>query len=167
MRSSINGELVRCINGNDRLWKRAGMCCTCNVERDVLSLHTQVDTLSDAREGQSWVIGDITVTSVRRGKGSGCAWVWVGGSFGYNVSPAAPYTRTSLPLPTRYTLALGALKRACRSSSLQASRSAREVRYPAAGGVGEEAHSRQRHWCPWSKPVNVETCEDVAAPWLL
>ena len=33
-----------------------------------------------------------------------------------------------------------------------------EVRYPAAVGVGEEAHnSRQRHWCPWSKPVNVET----------
>ena len=31
-----------------------------------------------------------------------------------------------------------------------------EVRYPAAVGVGEEAHSRQRH-CPWSKPVNVET----------
>ena len=32
-----------------------------------------------------------------------------------------------------------------------------EVRYRAAVGVGEEAHSRQRNWCPWSKPVNVET----------
>jgi len=30
-----------------------------------------------------------------------------------------------------------------------------EVRYRAAAGVGEEAHSRQRHWCLWSKPVNV------------
>ena len=59
---------------------------TCDVERSVLSLHTHVDTLSDAREGQSWVIGDITVTSVRRGKGSGCAWVTVGGLFGFNVS---------------------------------------------------------------------------------
>eukprot|EP00964_Phaeocystis_antarctica_P089421 scaffold57078_cov60-Phaeocystis_antarctica.AAC.2 len=33
-----------------------------------------------------------------------------------------------------------------------------EVRYRAAAGVGEEAHSRQPHWCPWSKPMNVETC---------
>ena len=31
------------------------------------------------------------------------------------------------------------------------------MRYRAAVGVGEEAHSRQRHWCPWSKSVNVET----------
>ena len=37
-----------------------------------------------------------------------------------------------------------------------------EVRYPAAGGVGEEAHSRQPHWCPWSKPMNVETCGHVS-----
>eukprot|EP00964_Phaeocystis_antarctica_P085454 scaffold53972_cov74-Phaeocystis_antarctica.AAC.1 len=36
-----------------------------------------------------------------------------------------------------------------------------EVRYRAAGGVGEEAHSRQPHWCPWSKPMNVETCGHV------
>ena len=36
-----------------------------------------------------------------------------------------------------------------------------EVRYPAAAGVGEEAHSRQPHWCPWSKPMNVETCGHV------
>eukprot|EP00964_Phaeocystis_antarctica_P083614 scaffold52604_cov72-Phaeocystis_antarctica.AAC.1 len=37
-----------------------------------------------------------------------------------------------------------------------------EVRYRAAGGVGEEAHSRQPHWCPWSKSMNVETCGHVA-----
>ena len=30
--------------------------------------------------------------------------------------------------------------------------------------VGEEAHSRQRHWCPWSKPVNVETWGHVLDP---
>ena len=28
----------------------------------------------------------------------------------------------------------------------------------------EEAHSRQRHWCPWSKPVNVETWGHVSDP---
>ena len=38
------------------------------------------------------------------------------------------------------------------------------MRYRAAVGVGEEAHSRQRHWCPWSKPVNVETWGHVADP---
>jgi hypothetical protein len=38
------------------------------------------------------------------------------------------------------------------------------VRYRAAVGVGEEAHSRQRHWCPWSKPVNVETWGHVPYP---
>ena len=37
-------------------------------------------------------------------------------------------------------------------------------RYRAAAGVGEEAHSRQRHWCPWSKPVNVETWGHVPGP---
>eukprot|EP00964_Phaeocystis_antarctica_P055120 scaffold32404_cov77-Phaeocystis_antarctica.AAC.1 len=37
-----------------------------------------------------------------------------------------------------------------------------EVRYRAVAGVGEEAHSRQLHWCPWSKPMNVETCGLVA-----
>ena len=41
-------------------------------------------------------------------------------------------------------------------------REALEVRYRAAAGVGEEAHSRQPHWCPWSKPMNVETCGHVA-----
>ena len=35
------------------------------------------------------------------------------------------------------------------------------MRYRAAAGVGEEAHSRQPHWCPWSKPVNVETLGHV------
>eukprot|EP00964_Phaeocystis_antarctica_P035262 scaffold20136_cov70-Phaeocystis_antarctica.AAC.6 len=61
------------------------------------------------------------------------------------------------------TFALDGLKRVRRSSSLQASRrQALEVRYRAAAGVGEEAHSRQSHWCPWSKPMNVETCGDVA-----
>ena len=38
------------------------------------------------------------------------------------------------------------------------------MRYGAAAGVGEEAHSRQRHWCPWSKPVNVETWGHVLGP---
>ena len=38
------------------------------------------------------------------------------------------------------------------------------MRYRAAAGVGEEAHSRQRHWCPWSKPVNVETWGHVSGP---
>ena len=33
-----------------------------------------------------------------------------------------------------------------------------------AAGVGEEAHSRQPHWCPWSKPVNVETWGHVSGP---
>ena len=31
----------------------------------------------------------------------------------------------------------------------------------AAGGA-EEAHFRQPHWCPWSKPVNVETWGHVS-----
>jgi hypothetical protein len=59
---------------------------------------------------------------------------------------------------------LDALKRACRRSSLQASTGALEVRYRSAVGVGEEAHSRQWHWCPWSKPVNVETWGHVPGP---
>ena len=60
--------------------------------------------------------------------------------------------------------AVDALKRACLSSSLRLYRrsEALEGRYRAAAGVGEEAHSRQPHWCPWSKPMNVETCANVA-----
>ena len=38
------------------------------------------------------------------------------------------------------------------------------MRYRAAAGVGEEAHSRQRHGCLWSKPVNVETWRHVPDP---
>jgi len=38
------------------------------------------------------------------------------------------------------------------------------VRYGAAAGGAEEAHSRQRHLCPWSKPVNVETWGHVSGP---
>ena len=38
------------------------------------------------------------------------------------------------------------------------------VSYRAAAGVGEEAHSRQRHGCLWSKPVNVETWRHVPDP---
>ena len=39
------------------------------------------------------------------------------------------------------------------------------MRYRAAAvGVGEEAHSRQRDWCPWSKPVNLETGGRVRDP---
>jgi hypothetical protein len=63
------------------------------------------------------------------------------------LAPAAPYM-----------FSLDVLKRACRSSPPACWRAgAFEVRYRAAVGVGEEAHSRQRDWCPWSKPVNVET----------
>ena len=39
-----------------------------------------------------------------------------------------------------------------------------EVRYRAAMGIGEEAYSRQRHGCLWSKPVNVETWRHVPGP---
>ena len=38
------------------------------------------------------------------------------------------------------------------------------MRYRAAAGVGEEAHSQQPHWCPWSKPVNVEMWGHVSGP---
>jgi hypothetical protein len=38
------------------------------------------------------------------------------------------------------------------------------VRYQAAAGGAVEAHSRQRHWCPWSKPVNLETWGHVSGP---
>ena len=39
------------------------------------------------------------------------------------------------------------------------------MRYGAAAGGAEEAHSRQPHWCPWSKPVvNVETWGHVSDP---
>ena len=42
------------------------------------------------------------------------------------------------------------------------------MRYRAAARVGaEEAHSRQRHWCPWSKPVHVETWGHVSGPIVL
>ena len=63
------------------------------------------------------------------------------------------------PLPTRspsMPSSTRAAAPACRREE------ALEVRYRAAGGVGEEAHSRQPHWCPWSKPMNVETCGHVA-----
>ena len=38
------------------------------------------------------------------------------------------------------------------------------MRYRAAMGIGEEAYSRQRHGCLWSKPVNVETWRHVPGP---
>ena len=38
------------------------------------------------------------------------------------------------------------------------------MRYRAAAGGAEEAHSRQPHWYPWSKPVNVETWGHVSVP---
>ena len=63
------------------------------------------------------------------------------------------------PLPTRspsMPSSARAAAPACRRAE------ALEVRYRAAAGVGEEAHSRQRHWCPWSKLVNVETWGHVA-----
>ena len=63
------------------------------------------------------------------------------------------------PLPTRspsMPSSARAADPACRRAE------ALEVRYPAVAGVGEEAHSRQRHWCPWSKLVNMETWGHVA-----
>ena len=63
------------------------------------------------------------------------------------------------PLPTRspsMPTSTRAAAPACRRAE------ALEVRYRAARGVGEEAHSRQPHWCPWSKSMNVETCGHVA-----
>ena len=65
------------------------------------------------------------------------------------------------PLPTRSSSipsSARAAAPACRRAE------ALEVRYRAVAGVGEEAHSRQRHWCPWSKPVNVETWGHVPDP---
>ena len=63
---------------------------------------------------------------------------------------ALPTRSSSIPSSAR------AAAPACRRAE------ALEVRYPAVAGVGEEAHSRQRHWCPWSKLVNVETWGHVA-----
>ena len=72
----------------------------------------------------------------------------------------------SLPLKQRTTsknsssvLLLDALKRAYRRSSLQASRSARSRAIGVLRAVlcAENAHSRQRCWCLWSKPVNLGT----------
>jgi hypothetical protein len=38
------------------------------------------------------------------------------------------------------------------------------VRYPGAAGGAEKAHSRQRRWCLWSKPVNLGTWGLVTDP---
>jgi hypothetical protein len=59
---------------------------------------------------------------------------------------------------------LDALKRACRRSSLQARARSLEVRYRGAAGGAEKAHSRQRCWCLWSKPVNLGTWGLVPDP---
>jgi hypothetical protein len=56
------------------------------------------------------------------------------------------------------------LKRARAAAPACRQAGALEVRYRAAAGVGEEAHSRQRHGCLWSKPVNVETWRHVPDP---
>jgi hypothetical protein len=80
------------------------------------------------------------------------------GSHSPTVSCAYRAVGWRQPLPTCSPSMTHVLKRACRSSPPACRRAgALEVRYRAAVGVGEEAHSRQRDWCPWSKPVNVET----------
>jgi hypothetical protein len=38
------------------------------------------------------------------------------------------------------------------------------VRYRGAAGGAEKAHSRQRRWCLWSKPVNLGTWGLVPDP---
>ena len=38
------------------------------------------------------------------------------------------------------------------------------MRYPGAAGGAEKAHSRQRRWCLWSKPVNLGTWGLVTDP---
>ena len=38
------------------------------------------------------------------------------------------------------------------------------MRYPGAAGGAEKAHSRQRRWCLWSKPVNLGTWGLVPDP---
>ena len=38
------------------------------------------------------------------------------------------------------------------------------MRYRGAAGGAEKAHSRQRHWCLWSKPVNLGTWGLVPGP---
>ena len=56
------------------------------------------------------------------------------------------------------------LKRALAADPACRRAGALEVRYRAAAGGAEEAHSRQPHWCPWSKQVNVETWGHVSGP---
>ena len=82
-------------------------------------------------------------------------------SYSPTVSCAYRAAVWSQPLPTcspSMPSSARAAAPACRRAG------ALEVRYRAAVGVGEEAHSRQRHWCPWSKPVNVETWGHVTDP---
>ena len=91
---------------------------------------------------------------------SRCTHRWVP-SHSPTVSCAYRAAGWRQPLPTRspsMPSSARAAAPACRRAE------ALEVRYPAAVGVGEEAHSRQRHWCPWSKPVNVETWGHVPDP---
>eukprot|EP00964_Phaeocystis_antarctica_P058524 scaffold34725_cov36-Phaeocystis_antarctica.AAC.1 len=65
------------------------------------------------------------------------------------------FPRTTYPFPPGILPLTQSIKpqKACTCRRAEAL----EVRYPATAGVGEEAHSRQPHWCPWSKPMNVET----------
>merc|ERR1711865_784738 len=72
-------------------------------------------------------------------------------------APSLEARHRMCPMPSMPSSARAAAP-ACRRAE------ALEVRYRAVAGVGEEAHSRQRHWCPWSKPVNVETWGHVPGP---
>ena len=63
--------------------------------------------------------------------------------------------RQSLPIHVRFRCPQARVLQLQPAGDQERSKCAK--RYRAVAGVGEEAHSRQRHWCLWSKPVNVET----------
>ena len=71
---------------------------------------------------------------------------------------AAGWCQALTACPSSMTSSALAADPACRRAG------ALKVRYPAAAGGAEKAHSRQRRWCLWSKPVNVGACGLVPDP---